>query len=569
VSSAVGESSAVRPAHVGQAPKGGPAPADTSDQTSPFAALLDAADANAPLPPVQPPLPTASPKPSTPTQESAPQGQFDNASAAQKAAPADNTIASSTPSTPQVGDQSVPTPLATEPKKDAKTPDSNTNAQPDPTLAALALAASSTASANTATVPPTDGEAGKPKADPKGDSATPADASAGQAASPAPQLPALPLSAPVAPSAPAPASNGSDATGAGSAGVEALTTLQSGALRGNTVGQTSGKTPSTSAVGSAAPSSNIQPPQDSAAAADASQVQSATDAAAVAAQASAAQASAANTAAETAGARLRAAAAQSNEGASAQDATQSASNADGSPDTDLAAGTPSSDPGSTISDSTATGKRDTAAPATGSTDAVQTALDAALKASPFGAAGSAHTGNPDATQSTLSGASLATPAILTTAFAPAAAPISNPTPPAVPISGLAVEIAASAQAGNNRFEIRLDPPELGRIEVQLNVDHDGKVTSKLVVDRPETLALLQRDAPDLQRSLEQAGLQTSDNGLQFSLRDQGGFAGQNPYSNNGSPARIVIPDSQAPAIDTAAATYGRALSPSGGIDIRV
>jgi flagellar hook-length control protein FliK len=37
---------------------------------------------------------------------------------------------------------------------------------------------------------------------------------------------------------------------------------------------------------------------------------------------------------------------------------------------------------------------------------------------------------------------------------------------AVPLAGLAVEIAARAQAGHNRFEIRLDPPELGRIDVR-------------------------------------------------------------------------------------------------------
>ena len=36
-----------------------------------------------------------------------------------------------------------------------------------------------------------------------------------------------------------------------------------------------------------------------------------------------------------------------------------------------------------------------------------------------------------------------------------------------------------ADAGIKRFEIRLDPPELGRIDVRLDVDRDGKVTSHL------------------------------------------------------------------------------------------
>src|SRR5262249_34923108 len=61
---------------------------------------------------------------------------------------------------------------------------------------------------------------------------------------------------------------------------------------------------------------------------------------------------------------------------------------------------------------------------------------------------------------------------------------------AVPIAGLALEIAARVQSGRSRFEIRLDPPELGRIEVRLDVDRGGQVPSRLVVDKAETLDLL-------------------------------------------------------------------------------
>src|SRR5205085_3719929 len=63
---------------------------------------------------------------------------------------------------------------------------------------------------------------------------------------------------------------------------------------------------------------------------------------------------------------------------------------------------------------------------------------------------------------------------------------------AVPIAGLAVEIATRAQNGDRRFDIRLDPPELGRIDVRLDVDAKGHVTSHLVADRQDTLDLLKR-----------------------------------------------------------------------------
>lgn len=137
----------------------------------------------------------------------------------------------------------------------------------------------------------------------------------------------------------------------------------------------------------------------------------------------------------------------------------------------------------------------------------------------------------------------------------------------VPVTGLAVTIASRAQAGSNRFEIRLDPPELGRIDVHLDVDKHGEVTSRLVVDRPETLDLLRRDAPQLQQALQDAGLKTSDNGLQFSLRDQS-FAGRDDSSRNSAPP-LIVPDHDSIAVESVPTTYGRLLRSGSGVDIRV
>jgi flagellar hook-length control protein FliK len=141
-------------------------------------------------------------------------------------------------------------------------------------------------------------------------------------------------------------------------------------------------------------------------------------------------------------------------------------------------------------------------------------------------------------------------------------------PTAIPIAGLALEIAARAQAGSTRFEIRLDPPELGRVDVRLDVDRHGQVTSHLVVEKAETLDLLRRDAPELERALQQAGLKTGDDGLQFSLRDQG-FSGRNPQPGNDDAARLVVPDPDLPQIEAVASSYGRDLRLGSGIDIRI
>ena len=85
---------------------------------------------------------------------------------------------------------------------------------------------------------------------------------------------------------------------------------------------------------------------------------------------------------------------------------------------------------------------------------------------------------------------------------------------------LGLVIAAKSIDGVRHFDIRLDPPELGRVQVQLSVDDSGKAQANLVVDKPQTLDLLQRDAANLNRTLTDAGLNLPNNGLNFSLREQ-------------------------------------------------
>jgi hypothetical protein len=135
----------------------------------------------------------------------------------------------------------------------------------------------------------------------------------------------------------------------------------------------------------------------------------------------------------------------------------------------------------------------------------------------------------------------------------------------VPIAGLAIEFAARLQTGRNRFEIRLDPPELGRVDVRLDVDREGNVTSRLVVERSETLDLLRRDASQLERALQQAGLKTADNSLQFSLRDQ---PSARQHDDNPNRARVIVPDPDLTPAESGR-IYGRMLGLGGGIDIRV
>jgi flagellar hook-length control protein FliK len=136
------------------------------------------------------------------------------------------------------------------------------------------------------------------------------------------------------------------------------------------------------------------------------------------------------------------------------------------------------------------------------------------------------------------------------------------------LSGLAVEIAASANSGKSRFEIRLDPADLGRIDVRIDVDRNGQVTSHLTVEKPETLSMLRQDAPQLQRALDDAGLRTGNGGLQFSLRDQSSSGQDNGQGSGRNAQRLVIEEDTIPAV-VAGRTYGRMLGSSSGVDIKV
>ncbi|WP_232632002.1 flagellar hook-length control protein FliK, partial [Methylobacterium sp. Leaf118] len=165
------------------------------------------------------------------------------------------------------------------------------------------------------------------------------------------------------------------------------------------------------------------------------------------------------------------------------------------------------------------------------------------------------------------------------AAAPAAVPADaqapNPAPPPIPLGAVPMTIGLRSLAGANRFAIRLDPVELGRIEVSLDLDRaGGTARAHLVVDRPETLALLQRDAGTLQQALAQAGFEATE-GIGLSLRGESGDPGARQGGQPGSDghpaarpgARTGAHAGEPPApIDPAAFRRLRAV---GGLDIRI
>jgi flagellar hook-length control protein FliK len=129
---------------------------------------------------------------------------------------------------------------------------------------------------------------------------------------------------------------------------------------------------------------------------------------------------------------------------------------------------------------------------------------------------------------------------------------------------LAFELVRQVNDGNTRFQIRLDPPELGRIDVKLDIDKSGQVNARLTVEKAETLDLMQRDQRALERALQQAGLDGAKTNLEFSLK-QNPFSGQQGQ-DGGNGRNPTFGDETADADDTPPPTvnlYRGSLSASG------
>jgi flagellar hook-length control protein FliK len=125
-------------------------------------------------------------------------------------------------------------------------------------------------------------------------------------------------------------------------------------------------------------------------------------------------------------------------------------------------------------------------------------LNLPLNAKPFGSADATGTSRHEAVQTSIR---------------------AQTNPAAVQVAGA---IAHNLKNGNTRFQMRFDPPELGRVDVHMKMSADGSVHAHLVVERPETLDMFLRDQRALERALVSAGLNTEGDGLQFSLQDSGG-----------------------------------------------
>lgn len=93
-------------------------------------------------------------------------------------------------------------------------------------------------------------------------------------------------------------------------------------------------------------------------------------------------------------------------------------------------------------------------------------------------------------------------------------------PKMTPVDQVSVRIAQASKQLPARINIQLEPAELGRVEIRMEV-LNGNAKVVISVDKPETMELLQRDAKSLEKALAESGIKTDAGNLNFNLRGEG------------------------------------------------
>ena len=103
---------------------------------------------------------------------------------------------------------------------------------------------------------------------------------------------------------------------------------------------------------------------------------------------------------------------------------------------------------------------------------------------------------------------------------PLRAVLPPPPPPNPAAFQVAIHVARAIDDGLDQIKIRLHPANLGRVEVKLEVAQDGRVAATIIADKADTLDMLQKDSRALEKALEEAGLRTDSESLNFGLRGE-------------------------------------------------
>ncbi len=112
---------------------------------------------------------------------------------------------------------------------------------------------------------------------------------------------------------------------------------------------------------------------------------------------------------------------------------------------------------------------------------------------------------------------------------------SHPTTQMVALSMTKMAGKTANGEGSQSYRLKLDPPEMGRIDIEMDViEKTGQLKALIKAEKPEALGLLQRDMHVLLKAMQDAGFENmTQQDLSFSLsQDSGNMADNNRNSQS-------------------------------------
>ncbi|MBL4906932.1 MAG: flagellar hook-length control protein FliK, partial [Sneathiella sp.] len=103
-----------------------------------------------------------------------------------------------------------------------------------------------------------------------------------------------------------------------------------------------------------------------------------------------------------------------------------------------------------------------------------------------------------------------------------------------PAEQVSTQMTAAIKDGANKIKIQLHPADLGRVDIQLELSHDGRVMAVISADKQESLDLLKQDSKLLEQALKDAGFETDSDSLNFSLNQQNNGEDRSKSANSSS-----------------------------------
>lgn len=142
------------------------------------------------------------------------------------------------------------------------------------------------------------------------------------------------------------------------------------------------------------------------------------------------------------------------------------------------------------------------------------------------------------------------------------------------VAKMAADIVRKLDGQSTRFDLQLDPLGMGKVDVAIEIDRDGKLTAAMSFDSARSASDLRGRAGELRLALEQAGFEVAEGGLTFDLSGQGpGLggreAGQQERAWNGRAFQRAQSGADEADLSLAATPSTPSRWTRSGVDIRI